>query len=128
MVICGIVLLFILFDVLTGVVEAFYKKCVNSSAIRRGLYHKLSEVMALIGAWGLEGLTQYFNLGVDLPLLNVVAIYISIMEIISIMENLCDINPELFQLFRPYLEKLHAIEEAEQKQNVSHETTENKEK
>ena len=110
MVVCGIVLLFILFDVLTGVIEAFYKKCVNSSAIRRGLYHKGSEILALVGSFGLEKLTEYFQLGIDLPVLNVVAIYIAIMELISIMENLCDINPALFQLFRPYLEKLKAAE------------------
>lgn len=121
MIVCAVVLVFILFDILTGVIEAFYKKNVNSTAIRRGLYHKLSEVLALVGSYGLEYLIQYINLGVELPLLGVVAVYICLMELISIMENICDINPELGTLFKPYLEKLHvAVEDAD----VSRETQE----
>lgn len=97
---------FILFDVLTGFTKALYFKQVDSTILRQGLFHKLSEVMAVIGSGLLEYATHYIELGVDLPLLKVVSIYICVMELISILENLSEINPELTKLFSPYLKKL----------------------
>ena len=97
---------FILFDIVSGIIKALYKEGLNSTILREGLFHKLSEIIALCGAWLLEYATTYMDLGFDVPLLNGVAIYIDIMELISIIENLCEVNPALNKLFKPYLEKL----------------------
>ena len=97
---------FILFDIVTGIIKALYNEGLNSTYLRKGLFHKLSEVIAVAGSGLLEYGLVYVNFGVDLPVLNIVAIYICSMELVSIIENLCEVNPSLAKLFRPYLEKL----------------------
>lgn len=97
---------FIVFDIVTGIIKALYKGGVNSSFLRVGLFHKLSEVLAVIGSGALEYGAKYINIGFDIPMLESVALYICLMEFISILENLGEINPILGKLFKPYLEKL----------------------
>lgn len=109
-----IVLGFILFDVLTGFIKGLTKEGINSTALRQGLYHKLSEVLAVVGSGGLGYAIKYLDLGVDVPLLQAVSIYICVMELISIIENLCAINPQLTKFFKPYLEKLRGDEKNEE--------------
>lgn len=98
--------LFILFDIVTGIIKALYKGDLNSTYLRKGLYHKLSEIIAVALSGLLEYGMVYINLGIDLPVLNIVSVYICAMELVSIMENLCEVNPGLAKLFKPYLEKL----------------------
>ena len=98
---------FILFDVVTGILKALNNEGLNSTILRKGLFHKLSEVLAVVGAALLEYGAAYIDLGVDLPFLNVVGIYICLMEFVSVVENLCELNPALKKLFKPYLEKLN---------------------
>lgn len=101
-----IVSIFILFDVVTGVIKALYQNGLNSTYLRKGLFHKLSEILAVVGAFLLEYGIQYIELGIDVPLLKATTAYICLMELISILENLAEVNPILGKLFKPYLEKL----------------------
>lgn len=102
---------FIIFDIITGIIRAIYKGNLNSTKLRKGLFHKLSEVLAIAGAGLLEYGVQYINLGVDIPILSAVVSYICVMEFVSILENLAAVNPSLGKLFKPYLEKLKNKEE-----------------
>lgn len=97
---------FILFDIVTGVIKALYNDGLNSTYLRKGLFHKLSELIAVVGAYLLEYGIQYIQLGVDVPLLKATAAYICLMELVSILENLAEVNPILGRFFKPYLEKL----------------------
>ena len=97
---------FILFDILTGIIKALYNEGLNSTYLRKGLFHKLAEVLALVGSGLLEYGIQYVELGIDIPILKVVLSYICIMELVSSLENLAEVNPALAKLFKPYLEKL----------------------
>lgn len=98
--------IFILFDIGTGLLKALYHGDINSTALRKGLYHKLSEIIAMTGSGLAEYGMAYINLGVEIPVLNVVTVYLCITELVSILENLADVNPILAKLFKPYLEKL----------------------
>lgn len=102
----GVVCGFILFDILTGIVQALYHGKLNSTSLRKGLYHKITELLSVAGAFLGEQATAYLDIGVELPLVSVVVIYVCIMETISIIENLCEVNPNLGKLFSKYLEKL----------------------
>lgn len=97
---------FILFDVITGILKALYTEGLNSTLLRKGLFHKLSEVLAVAVSAFLEYGGQYIHFNIDLPILSIVTAYICIMELISVIENLCVLNPSLNKLFQPYLEKL----------------------
>ena len=101
-----VVLIFIVFDIITGVIKAVYKGDINSTYLRQGLYHKLSEIFAVIIGILLEYGASYIELGIDLHLTNIISTYICTMELISIIENICEVNPTLGKLFKPYLEKL----------------------
>lgn len=97
---------FIAFDILTGLIKALAKDGLNSTILRKGLYHKLSEILTVIGAGLLQYGADYIQLGVDIPALIGVASYICIMELVSIIENLAMLNPSLYKLFKPFLNKL----------------------
>lgn len=101
----------ICFDFLTGFIKAVYNKKLDSTILRKGLFHKLAELLALIGCGGIDYGIKFVALPFDLPILPSVAIYISVMEIISCFENLCEVNPALNNFFAPYLQKLKNNEE-----------------
>ena len=110
-----IVLGFITFDILTGLIKAKHDGSYNSTIMREGGYHKSMEILAVVGAYGIEYATNYIELGIQIPLVGAVVTYICIMELISIMENMCDVNPELAALFEPYLDKLKGGNDEENK-------------
>lgn len=79
-----------------------------------GLWHKTGEILAVAvcsvgehykGTLGLNGVS----------ILIPVCAYICIMEFISIIENLCELNPALAKFFTPYLQKLNQNESEDNK-------------
>ena len=102
---------FIVFDIITGIIKALYQGGIDSTKLRMGLYHKLSEVITVIGCGLLEYGTNYIDLGFNVPVLKVTSVYICIMELISIIENICEVNEPLRKLFMPYLSKLRELNE-----------------
>lgn len=75
-------LIFSFVDILTGCIQAFINNNFSSSEMRKGLLHKASIILCLL----LSFVVQFtFNLNL-VP--KVVAVYIIIMEVYSIYENL----------------------------------------
>ena len=70
------------------------------------MFNKASEILTVVGSGLLEYATKYIGFENPIPLLGVTATYICVMELTSIIENLCAVNPALNNLFKPYLEKL----------------------
>lgn len=85
----------IVLDIITGVLKAVETRTMNSSKLRRGLYHKGAFigviVLAVIVEWG----SGFLQLGFQLPIVTPVCVYVALAEIVSVFENLCEINPEL---------------------------------
>lgn len=106
-----VTLVFILFDILTGFLKAAANHNIDSTVLRKGLLHKLSEVVAIVFAFLCEYAVQYIHLGVEIPLVIAVCGYIIIMEIISVLENIVEVNPELGKFFSKYLSKLKEVQE-----------------
>lgn len=102
---------FILFDIITGILNALYHGDLCSTKLRQGLYHKASEILAVVGSALLEHSVQYVDFEISLPLFKPVATYVCIMELVSIIENLCGINSNLSKFLKPYLEKLRGTKE-----------------
>lgn len=107
-----IVLGFIVFDVVTGLIKVGYNGNYNSAIMRQGGFHKSMEVMAMAVAYFVEYAMVYINIGVDVPAVPAVTVYICIMELISILENMCAVNPQMCALFKPYLDKLKGSNDA----------------
>ena len=101
----------ILFDIVTGLLKAIKNKNLDSTRLREGLYHKLAECLALVCPGLLYYGAIYAGIEIPFPMIEVVASYICVMEVISAIENLCEVNPDLFKLFQPYLKKLKGADD-----------------
>ena len=93
-------------DVLTGLFKGGYNGNINSTYLRKGMMHKLSEIMAIAVCWIIDFSLAYSGINIDLKIAGALCIYISIMELISVLENLGEVNPKLKKFLQPYLEKL----------------------
>lgn len=93
--------IFIAFDILTGIIRAVYEGKLASKSMRKGLFNKMGEVLTLSLAKLLEYTSVNFDLGFSIPLYNGTVIYVIVMELLSIVENISALNPDM----RDYLSK-----------------------
>ena len=98
---------FIVLDILTGVIKAFKEKNYTSSLMREGLYHKIGSILCM-GFGALIEFTQTLvDIGVHVPIAIPICAYIILMEIGSVIENVCAINPEILPAkIKSYFSKL----------------------
>lgn len=85
----------IILDLATGIAKSIHGGTFNSSVMREGLWHKLSEVIALIVAYFVQYMLPLVGIPYSVPAVSVVTIYIVLMEVGSCLENLGEINPQL---------------------------------
>lgn len=101
--------LFIILDVVSGVAAAYARKEVESPKLRQGLWHKVSYLFVVFCAILIEwAMTQGMDLGFSLPLVMPICIWISLMEVVSTLENSAKINPDLSNI--PGFERLKEVE------------------
>ena len=93
-----VVCIFIVFDILTGLLAALKKGKFKSSTMRKGLISKVGEIVSVLLFMGIEVLLPYINIIINLPLVQFITIYIVLMEIGSIIENIGRINPKVAEL------------------------------
>lgn len=92
----GITAILIAMDYLSGIAAAASRGNLQSSKMREGLWHKLGEVGAILLAYLVAEEGHYIGLPYQINLLiPAVLIWISVMEITSILENLAILNPDL---------------------------------
>ena len=92
-----VVSVFILLDIVSGVVKAASQRALSSSIMRKGLWHKMGTIMLELLAAGASIAILYWGV---LPtefaaVYQTVSVYIVLMEVVSILENISEINPEL---------------------------------
>lgn len=90
-----IVACFILFDFLTGLLKAFKEKTYTSSIMREGLFHKCGSILCVIFGVLVDYAQTFIDIGVNIPVAYAICGYIVLMEIGSIIENVCAINPRI---------------------------------
>lgn len=99
--------LFILLDMVSGIIKAFKQKNYTSSIMREGLFHKTGAVLVVVFATLVDYAQAFMELGVTVPMTAAVCGYIVLMEIGSIIENICVINPEILpDKLKCYFKKL----------------------
>ena len=92
-------LIMMLFDIITGYIQALINKDVKSSIMRVGILHKVCLMVVMI----ISHILDYtFNLNF---IARAVAIYLVIMEITSINENLKKAGIDLVDLFNFFKKK-----------------------
>ena len=102
-------LLFIVLDLVSGVAAAYARHEVESPKLRQGLWHKVGYLFVVFCAIIIEwAMTQGMDLGFSLPLVMPICIWISLMEVVSTLENSAKINPDLANV--PGFERLKEVE------------------
>lgn len=102
-------ILFIILDVVSGVAAAYARHEVESPKLRQGLWHKVGYLFVVFCAIIIEwAMTQGMDLGFSLPLVMPICVWISLMEVVSTLENSAKINPDLANV--PGFERLKNVE------------------
>lgn len=105
---------FILLDFISGLVKAFTLKDFNSSVMRQGLFHKVGSILVVVFGALVDYAQGYIDLGVSIPVATTICVYICLMEIGSIIENVCKINPRIIpNKLQSYFQKLKVTENTE---------------
>lgn len=92
----GITAILIAMDYISGIAAAASRGDLQSSKMREGLWHKLGEVGAILLAYLVAEEGHYIGLPYQIDLLiPAVIIWLSVMEITSIIENITILNPDL---------------------------------
>lgn len=111
----AVVFAFIGLDFLSGMVKAFAGAGYTSTKMRQGLFHKVGLVLCVVLGYLVDYSQQFLELGIAVPVAGAICVYIVLMEIGSILENLCVISPELMP------DKLMAIFGAQRMEQGGHE-------
>jgi phage-related holin len=90
----------IVFDFIVGFVAAMKNGMVSSTVMRRGMWNKLSEVLAIMFGFLCEFGIEVFGastlgFSVNIPIVTGICVYIFLYEVVSIIENLGRMNPAL---------------------------------
>ena len=82
-------------DVATGLAGAVKTGTVQSGKMREGLWHKAGFVGMIACAYLLEYVANVADLGVSVPAVSAVCVFVVVTEAVSVVENLCVLNPQI---------------------------------
>lgn len=86
---------FIILDVISGVAQAISNHDLSSEKLRQGAWHKFAYVLIMALAFSIEASMSYIDLGFTAPIMPAVSVYLIGTEIVSIIENIISLNPDL---------------------------------
>lgn len=89
------IVVFVFIDYITGVVNAAMHSRLNSSKMREGLGHKFAYCVLIFVAYIIDAIQLNSSLNLPFEMFPIVSIGIIAIELTSIIENVCEINPEL---------------------------------
>lgn len=112
-------------DFITGMIKAYVTGTLNSSKMRKGGVNKVGELVVMTTGCGLEAgikaLGRYYDVSHELAAITgtvtalLIFSYISLMEVISILENFAEINPDSACWISGLLKKLKRNNDKEEK-------------
>lgn len=82
-------------DVISGIMQAVANRSLSSQKMRAGIYHKGAYVLVIALAALLEYGQVYIDFGITVPLVGPSCAYIGTTEALSILENVCKMNPDI---------------------------------
>lgn len=112
-------------DFITGLIKAYVTGTLNSTKMRKGGVNKVGELIVMTTGCGLEAgikaLGKYYDTSTQLASFAGTAIallvfsYILVMEVISILENYAEINPDAAGWITKLLKRLKINNDKEDK-------------
>lgn len=89
------VLVLVVTDYITGIVNAVMHGKLSSTKMREGLGHKFAYLCVFFVAWFIDFEIKHIDIGFHSALTPTVTVGIALIELSSIIENIGKINPEL---------------------------------
>ena len=89
------VLVFILLDFASGWMQAIKNGIFQSSVMREGIWHKAGELMLIVLGIACEYFLPWLGVEITVPIVKGICVYLCIMELASIVENIGAAFPEL---------------------------------
>lgn len=90
-----IAIIFHVLDMLTGIIAALRAKDLQSAKMRDGLFKKLGFILCYVLAFLVDTQGEQIGLEIGVKILPVVILYAITTEIVSVIENICRINPDM---------------------------------
>lgn len=82
-------------DVVTGIVSAIKNKDIKSTKLRDGLFKKVGFIFCYFTAWLVDGYGDVIGFKLGVAILPVIILYVCTTELVSTLENISKINPDL---------------------------------
>lgn len=89
------VIALIIIDYISGVIAAAYNGELSSRRMKEGLLKKFVYILIMLTCYIVDFTNHKVNLGFTISLYIAVGVGITLIEITSIFENCCKINPEI---------------------------------
>ena len=112
-----LVVVFMMVDVLTGVLKALKNKELSSTKAREGMYEKASFILFVGFGYRADFAMDYVDMGFKFPAAVTISTLIILTEAISVLENLGSINPDLVKMVAPFLSALNTKKDSECNEN-----------
>nr|DAX03571.1 MAG TPA: holin [Caudoviricetes sp.] len=82
-------------DLCTGFISAIKNKEIQSSKLRDGLFKKVGFMFCYFLAWIIDNYGAIAGIHLDFLILPIIVFYACTTELVSILENISKINPDL---------------------------------
>lgn len=90
-----VAVVFHLLDLITGLIGAVRNKDINSAKMRDGLFKKVGFIFCYVLAFLMDNYGAEIGLKIGVSVLPIIVLYAVTTEIVSIIENISKINPDL---------------------------------
>lgn len=90
-----IALVFNALDLITGIINAIKNKDIQSSKLRDGLFKKIGFILCYFVAWLVDAHGSRIGFEIGISILPIIILYVSTTELVSILENISEINPDI---------------------------------
>lgn len=89
-------LIFVAFDTISGLIKAFATNAFNSTKVKEGIFHKAALILIMVMSVVIDILSGFIpSMPFTVPLTQGCCLLIIGMECMSVLENVCAINPTL---------------------------------
>lgn len=90
-----VALVFNALDIISGVIAGVKNKQIQSSKLRDGLFKKVGFIFCYVLAWLVDTQGSMIGFNLSVSILPIIILYVCTTELVSIIENICKINPDL---------------------------------
>ena len=90
-----VALVFNAIDILSGIIAGIKNHDIQSSKLRDGLFKKVGFIFCYVLAFIIDTYGTLIGFQIAVQILPIIVLYVCTTEAVSIIENICKINPDL---------------------------------